>query len=82
MKPGLKIGGKYRLVRLLGEGGMGVVWAAVNELTEREVAFRTDYLEDFDVRVCALNTSLDAIGRPRHDDRSAAHMSRPSTRDR
>jgi serine/threonine-protein kinase len=40
MQPGSVIAGKYRLLRLLGEGAMGVVWAAVHELTEREVAVK------------------------------------------
>jgi serine/threonine-protein kinase len=38
--PGSIIAGKYRLSRVLGEGAMGVVWAAVNQLTEREVALK------------------------------------------
>jgi serine/threonine-protein kinase len=40
MNPGDLIGGKYRLVRQIGEGAMGVVWSAVNELTTREVALK------------------------------------------
>jgi serine/threonine protein kinase len=40
MTPGNIIGGRYRLVRQLGEGAMGVVWAAVNQLTSGEVALK------------------------------------------
>src|SRR3954471_20943170 len=40
MKPGTLIGGKYRLRKPLGDGAMGVVWAAVNELVDGEVALK------------------------------------------
>jgi eukaryotic-like serine/threonine-protein kinase len=38
--PGMVIGGRYRLDRLLGSGGMGVVWAAVHLVTRRHVALK------------------------------------------
>ena len=37
---GQLVGGKYRLLRQIGEGGMGSVWAAVHELLERNVAIK------------------------------------------
>jgi serine/threonine-protein kinase len=40
MKAGSLIEGKYRLVRVLGEGAMGVVWEATNEGTARQVAIK------------------------------------------
>ncbi len=40
VQPGDLISGKYRLLRLLGAGGMGSVWAARNELTDRDFAIK------------------------------------------
>jgi serine/threonine protein kinase len=40
VQEGLLVGGKYRLLRVLGEGSMGSVWAARNEMTERDVALK------------------------------------------
>ncbi len=40
LQPGNLISGKYRLSRLLGAGGMGSVWAARNELTDRDFAIK------------------------------------------
>ncbi|MGK3996178.1 protein kinase domain-containing protein [Sorangium sp. So ce1024] len=38
--PGMLLARKYRLSRKIGQGGMGVVWAATNEVTGREVALK------------------------------------------
>ncbi|WP_437591782.1 serine/threonine-protein kinase [Sorangium sp. So ce1000] len=38
--PGVLLAGKYRLRRKIGQGAMGVVWAASNEATGREVALK------------------------------------------
>ncbi len=40
MQIGEKIAGRYRLLRRLASGGMGEVWAASNELTNRDFAIK------------------------------------------
>jgi serine/threonine-protein kinase len=39
-RPGLVVAGKYRLDRLLGEGGMGAVWAATHTTTRKRLALK------------------------------------------
>src|ERR1041384_7592914 len=40
LAPGVIIGGRYRLDALLGEGGMGAVWAATHLVTRQRVALK------------------------------------------
>ncbi len=54
MTPGNILGGRYRLVRKLGVGAMGVVWAAVNELTSGEVALKLILQSTDDLRLRLL----------------------------
>ena len=40
MGPGSVVSNKYRLLRSLGEGGMGAVWEALNLRTQRRFALK------------------------------------------
>lgn len=51
---GALIAGKYRLVRPLGEGGMGVVWSAVNDVTGGQVALKLLVRPEPELRVRML----------------------------
>jgi serine/threonine protein kinase len=57
--------GKYRLTRPLGSGAMGVVWAAVNEDTQREVALKLLRSPDPELRRRLLREAK-ACGRLEH----------------
>src|SRR5438067_12815389 len=51
-RTGALVGGKYRLVRLIGRGGMGAVYEAENTWTRRRVAtklLRPEYARDKEV---------------------------------
>lgn len=40
LSPGEVVGGRYELLGLLGEGGMGAVWAAQHQVTKKRVALK------------------------------------------
>jgi len=65
MRQGAIIAGKYRLRRLIGEGAVGEVWAALNERTEREVALKLIVGADRELRERALREAR-ACGRVAH----------------
>ncbi|MEW2028914.1 serine/threonine-protein kinase [Streptomyces roseifaciens] len=68
------LAGRYRLIDQLGAGGMGVVWRAVDELLDREVAVKEvrapDHLREHDVRVL--------YARLKQEARAAARVSHPN----
>ena len=64
MTPGEHIG-KYQLLRRLGRGAMGEVWAAINADTEREVALKLITGSDPEMRRRLLREAR-AIGRLEH----------------
>jgi len=65
MNQGSLVGKKYRLTKPIGEGAMGVVWAAVNELTWREVALKLITRSTPDMRV-RLMREAQACGKLAH----------------
>ncbi|MEH6379063.1 protein kinase [Streptomyces sp. KLMMK] len=68
------LAGRYRLIDQLGSGGMGVVWRAVDELLDREVAAKEvrapEHLREHDVRVL--------YARLKQEARAAARVSHPN----
>ncbi|MFF7729086.1 serine/threonine-protein kinase [Streptomyces sp. NPDC008001] len=68
------LAGRYRLIDQLGSGGMGVVWRAVDELLDREVAAKEvrapDHMSDQDVRTL--------YARLKQEARAAARISHPN----
>jgi serine/threonine-protein kinase len=69
LAPGATVGGKYRLARRIGVGGMGEVWVATNRTTGAEVAVKM-------VRDSA--TREDASVRFRHEARLGAMLAHRS----
>jgi eukaryotic-like serine/threonine-protein kinase len=68
------VGGRYRLVEVIGEGGMGVVWRAADEVLGRDVAVKEVI---FPVRLSAEDREL-TCARSLREARSAARLSHPA----
>ncbi len=73
MNPGDLISGKYRLLRLLGSGGMGSVWAARNELTDRDFAIK--------FLLQRLSSNNEALQRFFHEARACGQLRHPAVVD-
>jgi serine/threonine-protein kinase len=73
VNPGDLISGKYRLLRPLGAGGMGSVWAARNELTDRDFAIKF-LLPD-------LAKNKEALSRFFHEARACGQIKHPAVVD-
>ncbi|MFG2373632.1 serine/threonine-protein kinase [Streptomyces sp. NPDC048504] len=68
--PGLRVTGRYRLVESIGQGGMGRVWRAADEMLDRQVAvkeMRIDGLDPEDTRTRRERTLREARATARID---------------
>jgi serine/threonine-protein kinase len=65
LRPGSLLAGKYLLLRVLGRGGMGVVWLARNTATGAEVVVKT---------LLPQRASKEALARFRREVRATAHL--------
>ncbi|MEX2446689.1 MAG: protein kinase [Dehalococcoidia bacterium] len=63
--PGTRLGGRYRLDRLVARGGVGAIWRAVDEATQEVVAVKLAHPSTQDV---------DAVARLQHEARMLAHL--------
>ena len=68
--PGRRLGGRYRLERRLGHGGMAVVWLATDERLDREVAVKV--LSD------TFTSERNYLGRFAREARVAAGLQHPN----
>jgi serine/threonine-protein kinase len=67
---GTTLDGRYRVLRILGEGGMGIVYEAHHELIDRKVAIKV-LREDFSRRA-------DVVERFRREAKSASRIGHPN----
>jgi len=68
MQAGPLISDKHRLLRKIGEGGMGSVWVARNQVTDREFAikFMSAELAQSEALTARFLQAARVAGRPRH----------------
>ncbi len=72
-QPGETIGGKYRLLEMLGEGGMGAVWCAHNQTLDVDVAIKLIRAEEVEA-----NDGVQAAERLLQEARAAARLGHPA----
>ncbi|MGW6198297.1 serine/threonine-protein kinase [Kribbella sp. NPDC055110] len=68
--PGYLVGGQYRLVELIGSGGFGRVWKAVDETLEVDVAVKQIWLP----QSLSADERADALRRATREARNAARL--------
>jgi serine/threonine protein kinase len=72
---GYVVGSKYRLLRQIGEGGMGSVWSAVHLLLDRTVAIKFLHLAQDNAPAALVHQPKDAAEHFAREAKSAARVS-------